>query len=506
VAEDDSGGVVMKWGTTTGRIRNEPGSITLRNPFLRFPLWTVVLRIVLVNGLLLGLVKLIRRPVLALALVDVVGLVVVAWLVGPVWFGLGLGVAAGGLVVWRDLDRSRFDRWVWWPLRAQLRWLVTYRRWWQAAMTTMGLVEAFDRRVFVPELKAVTSFGTTDVVRCRMLPGQVRDDYTEQAARLARTFGAYDCRVKPVRKSDEVELWMLRTDRLAQPVAAPKHGPVEDLSALRVAVGEDGTWHPIRFLGTHVLVAGATGSGKSNVAHAFTWAMAPALARGLVSLWCVDPKGGMEFGPGRAMFDRFAAGEEQADGTSYETGFADLLEDAVAVMRARQAVLAESGTRLHIPTVQEPLIVVLVDELASLTAYVTDRAVKNRIASALKLLLSQGRAAGVVVVALMQDPGKDVIPFRGLFPTRICLRVAEAVEVDMVLGAGSHARGALCENIPASQPGVGYVAVDGVADPIRVRFPHITDQHINHLLHQLTIRDQATGCWEPSSDGRRESA
>jgi hypothetical protein len=29
-----------------------------------------------------------------------------------------------------------------------------------------------------------------DVVRLRMLPGQVRDDYTEQAARLARTFGA----------------------------------------------------------------------------------------------------------------------------------------------------------------------------------------------------------------------------------------------------------------------------------------------------------------------------
>jgi S-DNA-T family DNA segregation ATPase FtsK/SpoIIIE len=155
--------------------------------------------------------------------------------------------------------------------------------------------------------------------------------------------------------------------------------------------------------------------------------------------------------------------------------------------------------------VAEPLVVVLVDELASLTAYVTDRVVKNRIASSLKLLLSQGRAAGVVVVALMQDPGKDVIPFRGLFPTLICLRVAEAVEVDMVLGGGSRAKGALCENIPASQPGVGYVALDGTADPIRVRFPHITDQHINQLLHQLRLRDQATGCWDPD-EPRRETA
>jgi S-DNA-T family DNA segregation ATPase FtsK/SpoIIIE len=136
---------------------------------------------------------------------------------------------------------------------------------------------------------------------------------------------------------------------------------------------------------------------------------------------------------------------------------------------------------------------------------VTDRAVKTRIASALKLLLSQGRAAGVVVVALMQDPGKDVIPFRGLFPTRICLRVAESVEVDMVLGGGSRANGALCENIPVTQPGVGYVALDGAADPIRVRFPHITDQHINQLLHQLRLRDQAAGCWDPD-DRWRESA
>jgi hypothetical protein len=48
-------------------------------------------------------------------------------------------------------------------------------------MTTTGLIEAFERRVFVPELRAVTSFGDIDVVRLRMLPGQVREDYLKQA-------------------------------------------------------------------------------------------------------------------------------------------------------------------------------------------------------------------------------------------------------------------------------------------------------------------------------------
>jgi hypothetical protein len=151
---------------------------------------------------------------------------------------------------------------VWWPLRAVIRKLLVYRRWWQPAMTTTGLVEAFDRRVFVPRLRAVSSFGDIDVVRLRMLPGQVREDYIEQAPRLARTFGAYDCRVKPARKrGDEIELWLLRTDRLAQPVAAPDHRGA-DLSALPVAVREDGVWHRIRLLGTHVLIAGATGPGS----------------------------------------------------------------------------------------------------------------------------------------------------------------------------------------------------------------------------------------------------
>jgi DNA segregation ATPase FtsK/SpoIIIE, S-DNA-T family len=494
----------MKWGSTTGRIRNEPGSITLRNPFLRFPLWTVLLRYT-VQGVVLFVFRLITRPVFAVALADIVGLVVVAILIGPALTLFGLLVVAAGLVMWRHVDRGRFDRWLWWPLRAAIRKLLVYRRWWQPAMTTTGLVEAFDRRVFVPQLRAVTSFGDIDVVRIRMLPGQVREDYIEQAPRLARTFGAYDCRIKPAKKrGDEIELWLLRTDRLAQPVAAPDHRGA-DLSALPVAVREDGVWHPIRLLGTHVLIAGATGAGKSGAAWSLIWAMRHALLQGLVSLWCLDPKGGMEFGPGRVIFDRFAAGEERPDGTSYETGFADLLDDAVTVMRARQAVLSASGSRLHTPTVAEPLVVVLVDELASLTAYVTDRAVKTRIASSLKLLLSQGRAAGVVVVALMQDPGKDVIPFRGLFPTSICLRVAENIEVDMVLGGGSHARGALCEDIPASQPGVGYVALDGAADPIRVRFPHITDHHINQLLHQLRLRDQVAGCCDPG-EWRWESA
>ena len=113
-------------------------------------------------------------------------------------------------------------------------------------------------------------------------------------------------------------------------------------------------------------------------------------------------------------------------------------------------------TRLHVPTVGDPLVVVVVDEIASLTAYLADRELRRRVDAALGLLLSQGRAVGVVVVGAVQDPRKEVLPLRGLFPVRVALRTTEASQVDLVLGAGAHGRGATAEKIPAGLPGVGF--------------------------------------------------
>jgi DNA segregation ATPase FtsK/SpoIIIE, S-DNA-T family len=42
----------------------------------------------------------------------------------------------------------------------------------------------------------------------------------------------------------------------------------------------------------------------------------------------------------------------------------------------------------------------------------------------------------------------------------------------MVLGDGARKRGARCDHIPEGLPGVGYVALDGVAEPVRVRFSY----------------------------------
>jgi S-DNA-T family DNA segregation ATPase FtsK/SpoIIIE len=156
-------------------------------------------------------------------------------------------------------------------------------------------------------------------------------------------------------------------------------------------------------------------------------------------------------------------------------------------------------TRLHQPTATEPLVVVLVDELAALTAY-TDRDTRRKAAELLQLLLSQGRAVGVLVVAALQDPGKDVLPFRDLFPTRIALRLVEDVQVDMVLGRGARDRGAHCDRIPETLPGVGYVQLEGHREPVRVRAAHVTDADLAAMCADYAPPGATEPPWPVLSD------
>jgi DNA segregation ATPase FtsK/SpoIIIE, S-DNA-T family len=160
------------------------------------------------------------------------------------------------------------------------------------------------------------------------------------------------------------------------------------------------------------------------------------------------------------------------------------------VMRRRQSAL-RGRARLHTPTAAEPLIVVIIDELASLTAYVNDRDAKRRITAALSLLLSQGRAVGVSVVGAVQDPRKDIISMRDLFPTRILLRVTEPEHVALTLGQGARDRGATADLIADTTPGVAYIGQDGAPEAARVRFTHVTDTDITTLADRYAPRPVA---------------
>lgn len=57
---------------------------------------------------------------------------------------------------------------------------------------------------------------------------------------------------------------------------------------------------------SHTLVAGCTGSGKGSLVSSLLRGLAPGIRDGLVQVWAVDPKGGMELAPAAGLFTQFA--------------------------------------------------------------------------------------------------------------------------------------------------------------------------------------------------------
>ncbi|MEV0344083.1 FtsK/SpoIIIE domain-containing protein [Nocardia sp. NPDC050713] len=272
-----------------------------------------------------------------------------------------------------------------------------------------------------------------------------------------------------------VRLQVRAWDTLAAPSTLPGavHNGV-DLEAVPVGVTEDYELWRLRVLYGHILLAGATGSGKGSVLWSIIAALGAAILAGLVDVWMADPKGGMEFGRGEPLFVRFAT-----DATTILA----MLRDAVQQMQERTVRLRAAGVRKHVPTTDEPLIVVIIDEAAALSAYAT-REQKAEFEQLLGLLLSQGRAVGVSVIAALQDPSKETMPSRQLFPIRIGLRLDEPTQTTMVHGQGARDRGALCDKISEHTPGVGYVGEDGSTGFVRVRAFHVTDDDIDRLVEQ----------------------
>ena len=439
----------------------------------------VIVLVVLFAGWLLLAWAVLKRPILALPVAAFTGLVVLVGMHDAQALAIYLLVIGG---IWRLAHKASFERLIGRRLRSSwVRWWV-YERPWRQTMILSGLGKRTRgrSREAVPKMQTVVSTAWCDRVLVRMLLGQCTEDFERACPELAHSFGARACLVREDRPG-RIWLEFMTSDPLVETVPAL---PVPDgeVDVQTVAIGRQENGEPWRLpvRGTHVLIAGATGAGKGSVLQSLLRGLGPAIRDGLVAVWAVDPKGGMELGPGRPMYTRFA--KTTPTDRPYDD-IVELLEELVKVMQHRAQRL-DGVTRLHEPTVQEPLIVLVVDEIANLTAYLTDRKLKDRIQQALGVLLTQGRAVGIVVIAALQDPRKEVLTLRNLFPVRVALRLDEATQVDMVLGDGARDQGAICDAIPNALPGVGYVRVDGVREPTRVRASKITDEDIAAMVAQ----------------------
>ena len=459
------------------------------------PIWhmppALVLLVNLVRGFG-GLVVLLVRHWAATLTAGALGLL--ACLAGWRVLVLVVGWVLLGLGAWAWFGWSSFLRMVLRPARARWRYLAVYRRNWQPVMVMSGLAFYRNAREYLPAVLRVQVTKTTDRVLVCMLSGQAPSIWRDHVENLAHGFGAATCRIRTATKPPNRllgrkggtewpgHLWLefVRHDALKTPLASLPVASAGQVDLARLPVGrrEDASPWLVRLLGTHLLIAGATGAGKGSVLWSLVRAMLPAIRAGLVQVWGIDPKR-MELAFGRAIFNRYS------DDTG--GGMVELLEAAVAEM-SKRAERFGGITRTFTATVADPFIVVMVDELAFLTAYCPDRDLKRRALAALSTLTSQGRSVGICVVGALQDPRKDVINIRNLFPTRIALRLDESEQVDMVLGDGAYERGAHADQIsplPEIGAGVGYIRLEDSPDPIRVRAGWVSDDDIAAMAAYL---------------------
>jgi len=435
------------------------------------PLWVSLLGVSL-RGAGRGAVWSARRwsitaPLLALAVIylewdwrAVVELVAAALVLGAVW---------------RWLHPASFG-WVAGLVLGNWRLTIKYRRRWRGAMLGVGLLVTHRAREYLPVIRRARSTRWTDTLTVRLLHGQTPEQFALAAEGIRHVYGAHRCTVRET-KPGRVAVRFYTRDPLLKVVPALRPDPAPDLAALPLGLTEEGERYRLCLHGSHLAVAAATGAGKSVVLWDLILSIGPLIRSGAVELWVIDPKGGMEMIFGRPLFTRYEDTDLDA--------MAVLLEDAVAYQDARTQRL-KGTTRQHTPSPEDPYVIVLVDEIASLTAYLLDRDLKRRIHTAFSLLLSKGRAPGFSVVAALQDPRKEVLPFRDLFPTRIALRLSEPDQVGMVLSDTARDRGAVCDRIPLSLPGVGYVIREDDPTAVRVRFAHVTDDDIRAAVQEWT--------------------
>ena len=447
-------------------------------------LWTTWGIIRAVASILLAMV---RFPALTIT-----GLVIAAWGLFLGWRSLvvGLVVMTIALVTWR----------LWHPISYQQRVVVTvltlirstyYRVRWQSIALSVDLVvqesvrgarRSSGRRGreagSVRLLKVHATAHGTDRLLLRLPNGLVPADVAARAEAIAHATG---CLWGSVHGDRPGRCWLelARRDNLIRAVDPLPSMGVVDLAAVPVGSREDGTRWQLKVAGTHLLIAGATGAGKSSVLWSLLQGVSRGLAAGNVQIWAVDPKGGMELRPGRPLFTRYADASPE--------DMCRLLEDLVEVKDARSKDLADTGVRVHQPSPGSPHIIAVLDELATLTAF-ADRSVTRRIDTALGLLLTQGRACGITVVAAVQDPGKDIVGWRDLFPTRVAMRLDNPVQVAMVLGDSARDDGARADEISELTPGVAYVRTDGTREIVRARAAYLDDQAIARLVDDVTTQ------------------
>ncbi|QUR68946.1 cell division protein FtsK [Mycobacterium spongiae] len=393
-----------------------------------------------------------------------------------------VAAVAISLIVWRLRSPAKYERHfgsrarqAWWEFWAMTSWPRIAK---SCGLSTSKRVTRKDmqgkqtmKTVWThPSIVGVTKSGDCLRLKVRTRTGQTVDDLEEAVPAIRDAVGAYSGRSTVVAPGT-VRMEFVMREFLSE-VQTARRPTSTDPIAVQIGRCENGSEWIFPLAAFQSLVLGCSGSGKSMIFSGIAGGLGPAVKAGTALLFAIDLKYGIEVSIGSALFTKVATTEAEA---------AWLLTKLEELLDTRGPTMADR-TRSHAPSTVEPLVVLLIDELAELTAYITDPALKKQVAKSLSRILTKGRAIGVVVVAFTQDPRKEVLPMRGLFTQTIALRLRSREEVTMVLGDGMADR-APAHRISPNEPGTGYVIHED-GSTMRVRADYWPDSLIRSVANE----------------------
>lgn len=243
--------------------------------------------------------------------------------------------------------------------------------------------------------------------------------------------------------------------------------PIQRIGSGVVARADDGNQFSINLW--HTLLVGRSGSGKSSALFALLSLVIDVQLFGdqRPLVYACDPKmADLSTPQARELFDGHASEPQE---------IADLIRDVYLLMMLRRG---------HGEKYTEQPIILVVDELVTVLSAGGNRQLASEIEEHLLEITRLGRSLSVTLIATSLVATKDVLgKLRDGLVNRICLGIANASEVDLVLGNGARSRGALADKIPVATAANGYVSAgtayiaDDHDELHRVRFPYVhTDE------------------------------
>ncbi len=266
-----------------------------------------------------------------------------------------------------------------------------------------------------------------------------------------------------------------RSDPEALPFAAIR-GELEALrkpegsSCLPVGVDLGGTLHVADLAdpsSAHALVAGTTGSGKTEWLRTAIAGLILANTPETLRLLLIDPK--------RVAFSDLRRSPYLWSPSAFwdNSGGADvveLLEALEAEMDRRYGLLAAAGADNLLEYVARgggslPRLVCFCDEYFALLAQ-GDSAQEKAVKRLIGVLGAKGRAAGVHLVLATQQPSRRVVsgPIDANIPCRVGLMMASAIDSRMII----QTQGA------EKLTGRGDLLYKSIGDPVRLQSPYLT--------------------------------